>query len=261
MSIYTHELRQGRTAVLLWSAAIAYMLGICIIIYPQMASQMDQISEMFADMGSFSAAFGMDQINFGEFSGYFGIECGNVLGLGGGLFAALLGINALSKEERQGTADFLLSHPISRTRVLLEKLLSIGTKLLILNSIVALVSLGAMLAIGESLPAKAVTMLFLAYLLMEAEIACLTFACSAIFRDGGMGIGISISLGLYFCNILSNLTEELKLLKYLSPYGYTDSSYIFKQESIEEKYLLSGMLLSILAVTGAILYYRKKDII
>ena len=42
-----------------------------------MEGQMNEISGMFADMGSFSAAFGMDRINFGEFAGFFGVECGN----------------------------------------------------------------------------------------------------------------------------------------------------------------------------------------
>jgi ABC-2 type transport system permease protein len=53
-------------------------------------------------------SFGMDKLNFGEFMGYFGIECGNVLGLGGALFAALAGISALAKEEKDRTAEFLL---------------------------------------------------------------------------------------------------------------------------------------------------------
>ena len=261
MTVFAHEMRQGRTALLLWTAAISFMLGITILIYPEMAGQMDQISQMFADMGSFSAAFGMDQINFGEFSGYFGIECGNVLGLGGGLFAALLGINALSKEERQGTADFLLSHPVSRIRVLLEKLLSIVTKLLILNTAVALVCLGAMLLIEESLETEAFLCIFLSYFLMGLVIACLSFALSACVKDGGLGLGISLSLGMYFCNILSNLTEELKILKYLSPYSFTDSAYIMEHHSIELKYVMTGMCLSLIAMIYGILYYRKKDLI
>ena len=96
MTLFFHELKRGRLSLAIWSVAIAFMLGVCVIIYPEMSSQMGDISEMFADMGSFSAAFGMDQINFGEFMGYFGIECGNVLGLGGAFFAAILGISALA---------------------------------------------------------------------------------------------------------------------------------------------------------------------
>ena len=98
MTILKHELKRGKAALLIWAAAISFMLAICVVIYPEMSSQMGEISEMFADMGSFSAAFGMDTVNFGEFIGFFGVECGNVLGLGGAFFAALLGVSALAKE-------------------------------------------------------------------------------------------------------------------------------------------------------------------
>ena len=74
MTIFLHELRQNRLALIIWSGAISFMLGVCVIIYPEMSSQMGDISAMFADMGAFSSAFGMDQLNFGEFIGYFGIE-------------------------------------------------------------------------------------------------------------------------------------------------------------------------------------------
>ena len=101
MTIVKHELRRGKTALIIWTAAISFMLALCVMIYPEMSTQMGDISAMFADMGSFSAAFGMDRINFGEFIGFFGVECGNVLGLGGAFFAALVGISALAKEEKE----------------------------------------------------------------------------------------------------------------------------------------------------------------
>ena len=86
MTIFFHELKRGKISLLIWSLAIAFMLGVCVLIYPEMKTQMGDISAMFADMGSFSAAFGMDKINFGSFIGFFGVECGNVLGLGGAFF-------------------------------------------------------------------------------------------------------------------------------------------------------------------------------
>lgn len=71
MTICKHELRQGRLSLIIWTASVSFMLGLCLLIYPQMASDMGDISAMFADMGSFSAAFGMDKINFGEFIGFY----------------------------------------------------------------------------------------------------------------------------------------------------------------------------------------------
>ena len=127
MTIFKHEIRQGRNSLIIWTSVIAFMLGVCILIYPEMSKQMDGISEAFANMGGFSAAFGMDKINFGEFIGFFGIECGNILGLGGAFFAALTGISSLSKEEREHTAEFLLTHPVSRQSVVAQKFISVIT--------------------------------------------------------------------------------------------------------------------------------------
>lgn len=140
MTVFLHELKQNRLSVMIWSAVIAFMLGVSIMIYPEMSSQMGDFSDMFANMGAFSDAFGMDQINFGEFMGYFGVECGNVLGLGGPIFAAITAVSVLSKEEKNKTAEFLLTHPISRGRIITEKLFSVITQIIVLNISVMAVS-------------------------------------------------------------------------------------------------------------------------
>ena len=71
MVVLRHEMKQGRNALIIWTAVIAGMLGICILIYPEMKSQMDEISGMFSEMGGFSAAFGMDKINFAVILSFF----------------------------------------------------------------------------------------------------------------------------------------------------------------------------------------------
>ena len=100
MTLFMHEMKQNRISVIIWSVIISFMLCVSIIIYPEMSSQMDEMTQMMSEMGSFSTAFGLDEMNFGEFSGYYGIECGNVLGLGGAMFAAIVAISALAKEEK-----------------------------------------------------------------------------------------------------------------------------------------------------------------
>ena len=107
MTLFFHELKRDRVKLIVWTCAIASMLVLSIIIYPQMTSELNDMGDMFSDMGSFSEAFNMDKVNFGEFKGYFAVECGNVLGLGGAFFAALLGISALAKEERDRTAALI----------------------------------------------------------------------------------------------------------------------------------------------------------
>lgn len=260
MTIFLHELKRNRLSLIIWSCAIAYMLGICIIIYPEMASQIGEISEMFADMGSFTAAFGMDQLNFGEFMGYFGVECGNVLGLGGAFFAALTGISILSKEEKDHTADFLLSHPVSRIRIITEKLASVAAQIFILNLSVIAVTIVSILIIGEQPDIKALFFLFFAYLVLQLEIAAITFGISAFINRGGLGIGLGLAFISYFLNIMSNLTEEVKFLKYITPFGYTEGSYIVPNASIQWKYFFLGVAFAVIGITAGYIKYTKKDI-
>lgn len=260
MILLRHELRQGRTALAIWTAVIAGMMGVCILIYPEMSEQMGAVSSMFADMGSFSAAFGMDRINFGEFLGFFGVECGNILGLGGAFYAALLGISSLAKEERDQTAEFLLTHPVSRSRIVTEKLLAILLQLLILNLFAVGVSAGTILLIQEKPAVDTLLLLFLAYFLLQAETAALCFGISAFLNRGGLGIGLGIAALLYFMNLIANLTEQAAFLKYITPFGYTEGADIITEGSIAIPYLSVGMAMAAVGVAAAFYWYTRKDI-
>lgn len=260
MTVYKHELKRAKISLLIWTAAISFMLGVCILIYPEMKTQMSDISAMFADMGSFSAAFGMDRINFGSFIGFFGVECGNVLGLGGALFAAIVGISALAKEEKEHTAEFLLTQPVSRNRVVLEKLLAVFTQIVMLNLVSAVVTVISVAIIGESVDAKVMLLLFLAYFIMQIEISAVTFGISAYLKGNGLGIGLGIAVLMYFLNIIANLTENAKFLKYLTPFGYTEGADIISSCSIDLKYLAVGIVFTAAGIAAAFLKYGKKDI-
>ncbi|MCI8730734.1 MAG: ABC transporter permease subunit [Lachnospiraceae bacterium] len=261
MILFKHELRQGRNTLLIWSGVIAFMLGICIFIYPEMKDQMGDISGVFADMGGFSAAFGMDQLNFGEFIGFFGVECGNVLGLGGAFFAALLGISALAKEEKEQTAEFLLTHPVTRENVVLHKLCAVLAQIAILNLLAICITAVSILMIKESPEAKTLAWLFLAYFILQIETASICFGMSAFISQGGLGIGLGMAALFYFLNIIANLTEQAEFLKYITPFGYTEGADIIAKGSIDVKYLSVGLVLTAVGIAAAFYWYCRKDIV
>lgn len=260
MTIFKQEIRQGRNSLIIWTATISFMLGVCILIYPEMSKQVEGISKAFANMGGFSAAFGMDRINFGEFLGFFGVECGNVLGLGGAFFAALTGISALSKEEREHTAEFLLTHPVSRQSVIAQKLASVLVQVIALNIAAVAITALATLMIGESPDIKPLALIFTAYLIMQTEIAAVCFGISSFIGRGGFGLGIGLAAALYFLNIISNLSANAKFLKFVTPFGYTDSADIIADGQIEIKYLVAGIAVAIIGIGAAFWKYGRKDI-
>ena len=96
MTLVKHELRQGKTSFLIWMISIVFLLATCIFLFPEMKGQMEGVNAMFASMGSFSEAFGMDRLNFGSLIGFYAFECGKILGLGGAFYASLCAVGILS---------------------------------------------------------------------------------------------------------------------------------------------------------------------
>lgn len=260
MTIFKHEMRQARSSLIVWSAVIAFVLGVCVLIYPEVSKQTDGISEAFANMGGFSAAFGLDRLNFGEFLGFFGIESNNILGLGGAFFAALTGISALSKEEREHTAEFLLTHPVSRQNVVAQKLAAVIAQIVILNAAAVGATALTTAIIGEAPEIKPLALTFAAFLIMQLETAAICFGISAFIGRGGLGLGLGLAAAFYFLNIIANLTETAKPLKYITPFGYTDSADIIADGRIEIKYLAVGIVLTVIGIGAAFRKYRRKDI-
>ena len=151
MTIFKQEIKSEKLAIAIWSLSIGLLVAACVLMYPDMESQMAGVNEMFSSMGNFTAAFGMDQLNFGTLIGFYAVEGGNMLGIGGAFFAAIIGITALMKEEKERTAEFLLTHPVSRIRVITEKLCSTFVIIIILNVIVFLCSVVSILMIKEEI--------------------------------------------------------------------------------------------------------------
>lgn len=260
MTLVRHELRQGRTALLIWTAAVSLLLAVCLFLFPEMKGQMDGVSDVFATMGSFTEAFGMDRLNFGTLIGFYAVECGNVLGLGGAFFAALCAVGSLSKEEKGKTAEFLLTHPVSRARVLTEKLLAVLLQITVMNAVVYAVSVGAIAAVGEAVPWKELNLLHLAYYLMQLELASVCFGVSAFLRGGGAGVGLGLAVMMYFLNLIANITDEAAFLKYFTPFGYCEGADIVSDGRLNGTLIAVGAIVALGGVSAAYLKYTKKDI-
>ena len=225
-----------------------------------MKGEMDGVSEMFASMGSFTAAFGMDRLNFGTLVGYYAIECGNILGLGGAFYAALCAVGILSKEEKDRTAEFLLTHPVSRVRIITEKLLAVLLQIAAMNLILYALSLGSMAAVGEEIPWQELNLLHLAYFLLQVELAGLCFGISAFLRKGSAGVGLGIAAMMYFLNLIANITEAAEFLKYITPFGYCDGADIVTSGRLDGTMAAIGAVIGMGGILAAYLKYARKDI-
>lgn len=260
MTFVKHELKQGKVSFLIWTISIGFLLAVCVFLFPKMKGQMDGISETFASMGSFTAAFGMDRLDFGTLIGFYAIECGNVLGLGGALYAALCAVNILSKEEKDKTAEFLLAHPVRRTKIITEKLIAVLIQITALNLIIYALSVGSMSMIGEEIQWKEVNLLHFAYYLLQMELAGICFGISSFLRKGSAGVGLGIAVMMYFLNLVANIAEVAEFLKYITPFGYCDGADIVSNGNLDGTMVAIGIVMGIAGIAVAYLHYTRKDI-
>lgn len=259
MTIVKKELRTNAAGLAAWALAVGGLMAACVGLYPSMESEMESVSALFSQMGDFSAAFGLDTLPFGTLMGFYGTECGNLLGLGGAFYAALTGISMLAGEEGGGTAEFLLTHPVSRLRVGAEKLLALAALVLALNAVCFACGAGAIAAIGGQADWGGLLRLHGAMLLMQWQIAALCFGLSSLLRRGGAGLALGLTVLLYFAGLMINLDTGLDALRFLTPYYYADAARLLSGDPVAGA-LAAGCAWGALGAGLGLWRFRHKDI-
>lgn len=260
MRVFRHELQQNRKLLLIWTAVVGGMIFVIMLIFPQMQSQVEDMTDMFSNLGGFSAAFGMDKMSFATPMGFYGVEGGAMISIGGGMLAAILGGNMLCKEEGNHTAEFLLTMPLRRENAALQKLAAAAVMIVAFNAVCMILGMGAFAAVGEEIAWKEFLLYHGAQVLMQLELGALCFCLSAFLRKVSMGVGIGVAMSFYFLQMFANITDGLEWLKYITPYYYSDAANIFPAVSVEWGLAALGMAYALAAVIVGIIKYGRKDL-
>lgn len=211
-----------RKSTFFWSLALVSSTILVIALYGSMASQ---IGEAFSGPGSpdgFEAFFG-DTGSFSTPAGWLGLEMFSLmLPMSLAIIGIGAGASAIGREENSGTLELLLSSPISRGRILIEKFAGIAAQL----AIVCLATWIAIVAgkdgfdfdIGLKNAALATLSAFLVGLFFAA--AALAIQAFTGKRSLAIGICSGLLILFYFIDSLAPLVDSIENLKYLSIFHY-----------------------------------------
>jgi len=260
MTICKHELKANRVSLTIWTVIIASVIMLIVLMYPAFKDQMAAVSSIFNMLGPLTAAMGLDKMDFTTGIGFYAMEIGHTLAIGGALFAGMTGIVLLSKEEGGHTAEFLLTMPVSRCQVVAEKLLALVMQIILLNLICCAAAYIAFLIIGEPLPVGRFLLFHGLQCVMHVEIACVCFALSAFARRMQVGMGLGLALLLYFVNLIANMLDTARFLRYFTPFAYAESSVILTGEPIEIMLVCIGVGVTLFGAGMAFWQYGRKDI-
>ena len=76
-----------------------------------------------------------------------------------------------------------------------------------------------------------------------------------------MGTGLGLAVILYFLNLIANLSESARFLKYITPFGYCEGADLIADGSLDACKIAIGAVICLAGIAAAYLTYSKKDIL
>ena len=258
--LFKHECKMNFKSLMIWLVCVSGMCLCCILLFSSMAESMGYMAETMASMGAFATVFGMDRLSIATLEGFYAAEVGSIHTLGGAMFAALLGIGLLSKEEEGHTGDFLHTQPISRREVVGAKYMTMAAGVTVFNVISVLVYLLGIVILGEEIALNEFFLYHGMQWLLHLEIGTVCFLISACNRKNKLGVGLGLTFFFYAWDLLGRAIPDLKDTLFLTPFSYANASDIFSTGETDALALAVGLVVLLGALIGAFTVYHKKDL-
>jgi ABC-2 type transport system permease protein len=242
------------------TGGFAVLVSLYVWMFPSVSEGIDLDAYTETLPPALREAFGLQAL--GTIEGFLAAELyafGWVLLLG--IYFAYAAASLVADDVDRGRMDLLLSLPVTRSRVLLEKFASVLVPLVVVNVVTPVVVFLAVLGIDESISIADLAMvhvLSVPYLLVAASVGLLASVAfdrpSVAQRVAGGGF-----FGLFLVDSVTAETD-VAWLGALSPSRYYDPTAIL----VSSEWDLAGAVF--LLVTAAVLvgasraYFRQKDI-
>jgi ABC-2 type transport system permease protein len=137
VNIYAQELRMARAAMIAWTLGLVLITLLFVSIYPVFSHDIDTTRNLLAGFPpQLRSMLGLSLETMDSFLGFYAYTF-TYVGLIGAVQAMSLGLTMLSREQRSKTVDFLLTRPVSRSRIFASKLMASLTVLTITNLVLS----------------------------------------------------------------------------------------------------------------------------
>ena len=263
VSVLAKSLRDVRRSFGWWSLGLIGLVAMMMAVYPSIRGDQSMtklVNDLPKALKSFMS-FGGD-VDWASPTGYLGRELFSfmvpllllVAAIGGGA-------GSIAGEEERGTLDLLLSNPVSRTRVALEKLAAI---------VIEVAGLGLVFLIALWIGARAVAMhsglADLGAATASAVLLALAFGAIAFMlgalsgrRVLAAGVTSAAAVAAYFVNALAPLVGTLSGVQKASPfYHYAAGEPL--QHGFQPVHALLLAVIAVAAAAVGVAGLRRRDL-
>lgn len=262
MNIFLHELKAYRKSTIIWAVALSALVVIFIAMYPAFNKDIISTKRVLQQLPpAFRDALNISLKNFFTVLGFYAYLL-NFAVLAGAVQAMNIGTGIISKEDAGKTADFLLSKPVTRSKVMVNKILAALTTLVITNLVFVTVSVIAAKAVSTtSFSLNILLMLALSLFFVQLIFLSLgTFLSVTLKRIKSV---ISVSLptvfAFYVVSFIGSILNNQDI-RFVTPFRYFDTDFIISHGHYDLKFLIIEAIIIVIAITTSFIIYLKKDI-
>jgi ABC-2 type transport system permease protein len=263
MNIYAHELKAKLGSVLIWSASIMALILLFMAMYKGFSGETALLAGIMDKFPrELLIAFGMIDMDFAAVLGFFGLVftfCQICLAIQ----AANYGFSLVSIEETEWTADFLLSKPVTRTRIMTDKLLAALSCLAITDAVLWASSFAgiSIFRAGREYEAGTVILLLLSMAVFQLFFLTVGMAISLLVKRIRNVLPLSMGLvfGLYILNAFGGMIGE-RSLEVISPFQHFAPSYIVKHAAWDMQLAPISMAIIVICLIGSYPLYARRNI-
>ena len=261
MNVLLQELRVSRRSVLIWSLSLAAFASLYLLLFGAIKNDLQVFEDVIQNFPPVAqAALGFVIGTLKTITGFYAFAFTYVV-LCGAVQATNLGVSAIGREIGGSTADFLLTKPLSRSRILAQKALAVLVSLVVTNAVFLAVTVPVAAAQQSDLDIRQ-------FLLLSATL----FFVQLIFASLGLLYGVAakkiksvvaVSLpgvfAFFIVGMLGAIIGEDKI-RYFTPFKYFDIGYILKNSAYETTFSLVAAAVVVVAVAASFAVFAKKDV-
>lgn len=266
MNVFLREIRAYRKSTLIWMASLAAMVVVFMVgMYPAFTTDVEAARALISKLPeAVRAAFDISLGNFFTVFGFYAYFL-SFATVAGAIQAMNVGAGSIAKEFAGKTADFLLSKPVTRPKVLTAKLAAAFVS--VLATSVAFGTAGYVSALvatsgtAEKVPLGTFALLSLTLLFIQLFFMTLGALLAVVVPKIKTAVGVSLPTVFTFF-IIGMLGEILgnDNVRYVTPFKYFDSMYIINNNAFEARYLVLEAVLVVLFVGATYLIFQRKDV-
>lgn len=263
MKVFKREVKGSFKALFIWAIVIIVFIAAGLYKYTGFdASGMD-ISVLMDSMPKMVlAVFGFSSFDLNKATGFYGIIF-QYITLMGGFFGAHIGFSTLVKEERDNTTEFLMVKPISRRRILLEKLFANIVEILIFTAVSFIASfIGLKLLVPKENLLNVIVNLHLGLIMVQLILMTMGLFAGAVLKktDKVSSIIMSTVFVFYVFSVLIDFNSSFEFLRIICPFKYFNAAEIIAGESLSLVYSILVLAVGAIFTSISIPIYEKRDL-